>query len=181
MAQMPSLKSTREFLSHKGLLALFGGIYLVSQVIIAITVHPLVTERMIGLQVTGFTPADYLATFAAWEAEGVMGFYHGHLIFDDIHWVWYAIFLSVALAMSLDAAKLSDRWNIVLTFPLIAGICDWFENGLQHMFLSGEGYQMVMQPLTAISTMASIIKWIFAFGAIFLILGIQLSRLGSKD
>lgn len=180
MAQMPSLKSVRELLSHKGLLALFGGIYLVSQVIIAITVEPLVTERMLGLQVTGFTPEVYRQTFTAWEAEGVMPFYHAHLIFDDIHWVWYTIFLSVALALSLDAARLSDRWNIVLTFPLVAGICDWFENGLQHQFLSGEGYQMVIAPLTAISTSASIIKWIFALGAIVLIAGIQLSRLRSR-
>lgn len=180
MTHMLSLKSVRDFLSHKGLLVLFGGIYFVSQVIIAVTLEPLVTTRMVGLQVTGLTPADYLATFAAWEDEGVMGFYHGHLIFDDIHWVWYTIFLSAALAMSLDATHLSDRWNVVLLFPLIAGVCDWFENGLQHMFLSGGDYQMVIQPLTAISTTASIIKWIFAFAAIFLIAGIQLSRFGSR-
>ena len=177
---MPSLAAIRAFLSHKGLLVLFGGVYFTSQIIIAATIHPLVTERMIGLQVTGFTPQDYIATFSAWEAEGLMDFYHAHLIFDDIHWLWYAIFLTIALAMSLDAANLSNRWNPVLTFPLIAGLCDWFENGLQHVFLSGENYQMIIHPLPAISTTASITKWIFAFAAIFLIVGIQLSRLRSK-
>ncbi|MCE9523935.1 MAG: hypothetical protein K8S25_16070 [Alphaproteobacteria bacterium] len=177
MAKLPNLKSVRAFLSHRGMLLLFGAIYLVSQIIIATVVGPLVPERMVGLQVTGFTPADYIATFSAWKAEGVMAFYHAHLIFDDAHWIWYSIFLSVALALSLDAARLSDRWNVVLTFPLIAGINDWFENGLQHVFLSADGYQMVIDPLPAISTTASIIKWVFFLGSFLLIAGMQLSRL----
>lgn len=177
MAKMLSSRSARAFLSHGGLLAFFGGVYVVSQVIIATILDPMVPERVVRLQVTGFTAADYLAAFAAWDAEGKMPFYHAHLIFDDIHWVWYAIFLSVALACSLDAARLSDRWNIVLTFPLIAGINDWFENGLQHVFLSGTGYQMIVDPLPAISTTASIIKWILFVGSFLLIALIQLSRL----
>lgn len=178
MAKMPGLRDARRFLSHKGLLVLFGGIYVVSQVIIAVVVDPLVPERMVGLQVTGFTPEAYVAVFSAWEAEGVMAFYHGHLIFDDIHWVWYTIFLSVCLALSLDAARLSDRWNVVLLFPLIAGINDWFENGLQHVFLSAPGYQMIVDPLPAISTTASIVKWIFFIGSFLLIVLFQARRLG---
>lgn len=177
MTRLPNLKSVRAFLSHRGALLLFGAIYLVSQFIIATVVGPLVPERMIGLQITGFSPADYIATFSAWKSEGVMDFYHAHFIFDDVHWIWYTIFLGVALAVSLDAARLSDRWNFVLTFPLIAGINDWFENGLQHVFLSADGYQMVMDPLPAISTTASIIKWVFFLGSFLLIAGIQLSRL----
>jgi len=81
------------------------------------------------------------------------------------------------LALSLDAARLSDRWNIVLIFPLIAGINDWFENGLQHVFLSGTDYQTIIDPLPAISTSASIIKWIFFLGSFLLIGGMQLRRL----
>lgn len=177
MIGMPSLRTARTFLAHKGLLAFFGAIYAVSQVIIAVVVDPLVPERMVGLQVTGFAVSDYLTTFAAWTSEGTMPFYHAHLIFDDVHWIWYSIFLSVALALSLEAAKLSDRWNIVLTFPLIAGVNDWFENGLQHVFLSGANYQMIVDPLPAISTTASIIKWIFFLGSFLLIGLIQASRL----
>lgn len=177
MAGFPSLRSARAFLSHRGLLVLFGGIYVVSQVIIATLVDPLDAERMVGLQVTGFAPADYVATFSAWEAEGIMAFYHAHLIFDDVHWIWYAIFLSVCLALSLDAARLSDRWNVVLLFPLIAGINDWFENGLQHVFLSAPDYQMIIDPLPTISTVASIIKWIFFLGSFLLIAWMQLRRL----
>jgi hypothetical protein len=177
MTKLPNLKAVRAFLSHKGMLLLFGAIYVVSQVIIATVVDPLGPERMVGLQVTGFAPADYIATFSAWKAEGVMDFYHTHLIFDDVHWIWYTIFLSVALALSLDAARLPDRWNVILTFPLIAGINDWFENGLQHVFLNADGYPMVIDPLPAISTTASIIKWVFFLGSFLLIAGIQLSRL----
>ncbi len=177
---MPGLRSMRAVLSHKGLLALFGAIYVVSQVIIATIVDPLVPERMVGLQVTGFTPADYIAVFSAWEGEGVMTFYRAHLIFDDIHWVWYTVFLTVCLALSLDAAKLSDRGNVVLVFPLIAGINDWFENGLQHVFLSAPDFQMIIDPLPAISTTVSIIKWIFFIGSFLLIVLLQLRRLGVR-
>jgi hypothetical protein len=183
MIGIPSLQSARGFLAHKGLLAFFGVIYAVSQVIIATLVDPLVSERMVGLQVTGFAATDYAATFSAWQAEGTMPFYHAHLIFDDVHWIWYSIFLSVALALSLEAARLSDRWNVVLTFPLIAGVNDWIENGLQHVFLSGTDYQMIVDPLPAISTTASIVKWIFFLGSFVLIGWMQLRRLrpASRD
>lgn len=174
---MPSLRSARTFLAHKGLLAFFGAIYVVSQIIIVTVLDPLVPERMVALQVTGFAASDYVAMFSAWQAEGKMSFYHAHLIFDDVHWIWYSIFLSVALAVSLDAARLSERWNIVLTFPLIAGVNDWFENGLQHVFLSGADYQMIVDPLPAICTTASIIKWILFLGSFLLIGLIQISRL----
>jgi hypothetical protein len=177
MIEMPSLQSARGFLAHKGLLVLFGTIYLVSQVIIAILVDPLLPERMVGLQVTGFAASDYVATFATWQAEGTMPFYHAHLIFDDVHWIWYSVFLSVALAISLDAARLSDRWNFVLTFPVIAGVNDWFENGLQHVFLSRADYQTIIDPLPAISTTVSIIKWIFFLGSFLLIGWMQARRL----
>lgn len=177
MSKMPGLRAARTVLSHKGLLAVFGFVYVVSQVIIATIVDPLVAQRMVGLQVSGFTATDYLETFRAWDAAGTMPFYRAHLIFDDVHWIWYSIFLCVALALSLDAARLSDRWNIVLIFPLIAGINDWFENGLQHVFLSGTDYQTIIDPLPAISTSASIIKWIFFLGSFLLIGGMLLRRL----
>jgi len=176
---VPGLRTARSLLSHGGLLLLFGGIYAVSQVIIVTLVNPLVPASMVALQLTGFTPADYMATFSGWQAEGTLPFYHAHLIFDDVHWIWYTIFLSVCLAKSLDAARLSDRWNIVLLFPLIAGINDGFENGLQHVFLSAPDYQMIIAPLPAISTSASITKWIFFVGSFLLIGLIQAHRLPS--
>jgi len=169
---VPGLRTVRSLLSRRGLLLLFGAVYGVSQVIIVILVEPLAPARMVALQLTGFTPADYVATFSGWEAEGTLPFYHAHLIFDDVHWVWYTVFLSVCLALSLDAARLSDRWNIVLLFPLVAGINDGFENGLQHVFLSAPDYQMIIAPLPAISTSASILKWIFFIGS-FLLIGLM--------
>lgn len=166
---LPALERARALLSHKGLLALFAGIYAISQLVIAILVHPLGTPRMVGLQLTGFTAADYASTFAAWEAAGVMPFYHAHLVFDDVHWIWYAIALSALLAAGLDAARLSGRWNLVLLFPPLAGIQDCIENGLQHVFLSQPGYAALIDPLPAISTVASIGKWILFIASFVLI------------
>lgn len=166
----PALARTRELLAHKGLLALAGGVYVVSQAVIAILVHPLGTRRMVALQLTGFSAAEYARTFAAWEAAGTMPFYHAHLVFDDVHWIWYAIALSSLLAFALKAARLSGRWNLVLLFPPLAGIQDGIENGLQHVFLSQPGYPALIDPLPAISTAASTGKWIL-FIASFLSIG----------
>jgi hypothetical protein len=170
----PGLDGARKLLASKGLLALFGSIYLVSQVVIAILVHPLGTDQMVGLQVTGFSAADYRATFGAWEAAGSMPFYHAHLVFDDVHWLWYSISLSALLALGLDAARLSSGWNPVLLLPPLAGIQDCIENGLQHVFLSQPGYAALIDPLPAISTIASIGKWILVVASFLLIAGLYL-------
>ncbi len=181
-AAMPRLAKARELLAHKGLLALFGSIYLVSQVVIAILVHPLGTQQMVSLQLSGFSAAEYARVFAAWEAKGSMGFYRAHLVFDDLHWIWYAITLSACLALALDTARLPSRWNVVLLFPPLAGIQDCIENGLQHVFLSQPGYVALINPLPAISTAASIGKWILFLGSFLLIGGIHLYawRLGDR-
>lgn len=81
----------------------------------------------------------------------------------------YAIALSALLALALDAARLSARWNVVLLFPLLAGIQDAVENGLQHVFLSQPGYSTMIDPLPAISTVASTGKWILFVGSFLLI------------
>ena len=169
MSAVPGLGKIRSVLAHRGLLALFGGIYLVSQVVIAVTVHPLDTETMLRLQVTAFSAEDYLRTFQGWEAAGTMPFYDAHLIFDGVHWIWYSIALAVFLALGLNAAALSARWNFVLLFPPLAGILDCIENGLQHVFLSAPRYQLIIDPLPAISTSASIGKWIFFLSSFVLI------------
>lgn len=169
MSALPSLDVLRGYLADRRLLAIFGGIYLVSQVVIVTIVDPLNGDTMLNLQVTAFTAADYLRTFQGWEAAGTMPFYDAHLIFDDVHWIWYSIALSVFLALGLNAACLSSRWNFVLLFPPLAGILDCIENALQHVFLSAPRYQMLIDPLPAISTSASIGKWIFFLSSFLLI------------
>lgn len=181
MTALPSLEKARELLAHRGLLGFFGGIYLVSQVVIATLVHPLGTQQMVLLQVTGFSAADYLQTFATWEAAGTMPFYVAHLIFDDLHWIWYSIALSAFLALGLNAAHRSRRWNVVLLFPLIAGVLDGIENGLQHVFLSEPRYQLIIDPLPAISTVASIGKWILFLSSFLLIAYFYLRPLLGTD
>lgn len=171
---IPTLERARGLLAHKGLLALFCSIYVVSQVVIVILVHPLGTRQMVALQLTGFSTAEYEKTFGAWEAAGSMAFYRAHLIFDDLHWIWYAIALSSLLAFALNAARLSGRWNVVLLFPALAGILDCIENGLQHVFLSQPGYSTLIDPLPAISTAASIGKWILFVASFLLIAAFHL-------
>jgi hypothetical protein len=104
------LDRARLVLASRWLAAVFGTIYLVSQVVIANVVDRVQREEILALQTTGFTAGDYRATFARWDAAGTMPFYRAHFVFDDLHWAWYAIALGALLALGLDAARLSRRW-----------------------------------------------------------------------
>ncbi|MBI1238633.1 MAG: hypothetical protein GC199_04750 [Alphaproteobacteria bacterium] len=154
------LNHIRRTLASWPLFLLFAGIYVVSQIIIAVLVHPLDSARMVELQVTGYSVADYQRAFAIWQEAGVFAFYRAHLIFDDVHWIWYSLALSSGLALGLNMNGAGERWNWIIICPPLAGIQDWFENGLQHVFLSAPGFQAIIDPLPVISTLASTGKWI---------------------
>ena len=151
------------------LAAVFGTIYLVSQIVIANIADHVGPEEILALQTTGFSASDYRAAFARWDAAGTMPFYRAHFVFDDLHWLWYAIALGALLALGLDAARLSRRWNAVLLMPFAAGLLDCLENGLQHVFLLDPGYVTIVDPLPAMSTIASITKWVLALASTVLV------------
>ncbi len=88
---------------------MFGSVYVVAQLVIAILVHTLGTRRMVELQPTGFSAAEYARAFAAWEAAGTRPFYRAHLIFDDLHWIWYAIAPRSAVCTSRSRVSTDER------------------------------------------------------------------------
>ena len=169
MSPSRGLDRVRERLASGWVLAVFGAIYLVSQVVIANLADRVGPDEILALQTSGFTASDYRATFARWDAAGTMPFYRAHFVFDDLHWLWYALSLGALLALGLDAARLSRRWNPVLVIPFAAGLLDCLENGLQHVFLLQPDYVTVIDPLPAISTVASIVKWLLALSSLVLI------------
>ena len=161
MTDILSLDNLRRELGRTWIIVLFGLAYLVSQVTIIIILGP-IEEAMIKLQVSGTSVADYLAVFGAWEASGDMAFYRAHFLLDDFHWVWYTIFLTASLCRLFDRFEISSERNWFLVLPLASGLLDWYENHLQHVFLSSADFSTIIDPLPLYSTVASDIKWVLS-------------------
>ncbi len=79
-----------------------------------------------------------------------------------MHWVWYSVFFTAALARLFESNRISPKYDFVLVLPVVSGIADWFENHFQHFFLSTPDFATVVDPLPLISTMASNLKWLLA-------------------
>lgn len=175
------LSFLRTHLAHGWIVILFGAIYLTSQVIIGLVLEKIGGPNILALQVTGFSAADYIDTFSAWEQAGVMGAYHAHLVFDGVHPFWYAILMAATLAVLMEKTGAGDGWTKAMALPFMAGFCDLIENGIQHVFLTAADHSTIIDPLPAISTIMSISKWSLATASLMLI-AILVTRLatGSK-
>ena len=156
-----SLDSLRRELGRTWIITLFGIAYLISQVTIIIILGP-IEDAMLNLQLTGTSVADYMSVFGAWEASGDMAFYHAHFLLDDVHWIWYTIFFTALLCRLFDRFEISKGRNWFLVLPLASGLLDWYENRLQHIFLSAEDFTTIIDPLPLYSTLASDVKWVLA-------------------
>ena len=161
MTNVLSLENLRRELGQTWVIALFGMAYLISQVTIIIILGP-IEDAMLNLQVSGTSVADYAAVFGAWEASGDMAFYRAHFILDDVHWIWYTIFFTALLCRLFDRFEISSSRNWFLVLPLASGLLDWYENRLQHIFLSAEDFTTIIDPLPLYSTLASDVKWVLA-------------------
>ena len=173
MANSLSLENLRRQLGRTWIIVLFGLVYLVSQVTIIIILGP-IEDAMIKLQTTGTSGTDYMSVFGAWAASGDMAFYRAHFILDDIHWVWYTIFITALLCRLFDRFQISSERNWFLVLPLASGLLDWYENRLQHIFLSSDDFSTIIDPLPLYSTLASDTKWLLAliyFGATLALVG----------
>jgi len=160
-----SLSNLRQEFGRTWIIVLFGLAYLISQVTIIIILGP-IENAMIKLQTTGFFASDYVSVFGAWEASGDMAFYRAHFLLDDVHWIWYTMFLTTALCRLLDRFEVSSERNWFLLLPLASGLLDWYENRLQHVFLSSPDFSTIIDPLPLLSTLASDVKWILSIAYI---------------
>ena len=169
------LGAVRRHLGTRHAVIGLGIVYLISQIIIGRILEQIGGPEVFKLQVTGWNAEIYLDTFADWQSRGLMDFYHAHFIFDDIHWVWYALSLSALLAAVLNRAAKPESWNWLLALPFVAGLSDFLENSIQHVFLVGTDGATIIDPLPAISTLASLTKWGLALGLTILILVVFVS------
>ena len=161
MAELLSLPNLRRELGRTWLIAVFGVAYAISQVTIIVILGP-IEDAMIKFQVTGISASDYRAVFSAWQESGGMAAYRAHFILDDVHWIWYAGLFTALLCRLFERRQVSHRHDWVLLLPLASGLLDWFENRLQHVFLSSPDFATIVDPLPLFSTVASDVKWLFA-------------------
>jgi hypothetical protein len=91
-----------------------------------------------------------------------MAFYRAHFLLDDVHWIWYTMFLTTVLCRLFDRFEISSDRNWFLLLPLASGLLDWYENHLQHVFLSSPDFSTIIDPLPLFSTLASDVKWILS-------------------
>ena len=160
-----SLSNIRQQIDQTWIIVLFATVYVVSQITILIILGP-ITEAMILLQTTGTTVADYVAVFSTWQASGDMAFYQAHFILDDVHWIWYAALFTALLCRLFNRFEISQAHNWFLVLPLASGLLDWYENRLQHVFLSSTDFSTIIHPLPLYSTLASDIKWVLSLAYI---------------
>ncbi len=134
MLSILSPSSLRQKLANSRLFFIFGCLFLASQLLIAYIISPLDGARLVQLQTT-FSVTTFQQIIADWESQNLLRFFYQHQIFDlFLHPVWYSIFLGAGLALSMNAAKIAEKYNAVLILPFIAGICDVLENSM-HLIL----------------------------------------------
>lgn len=138
-----------------------GLAYVVSQATILVILGP-IADAMFRLQLLGVSASEYVAVFGAWQASGEIAFYRAHFVLDDVHWVWYSVFFTALLSRLFNRFEVSPAWNWILLLPVASGLLDWFENRLQHVFLSADEFTTIVDPLPLVSTLASDTKWLLA-------------------
>lgn len=163
---MRALDAFRRWAGSGRVIAVFGGAYVVSQVIIASILHPLGPLAVLRVQ-TALSPPVVQQTFAKWRTDALLDTYARHYYFDFPHPVLYAVFLSAVLAWLLNRNRLSATWNAALLLPLAAAACDLFEN-VSHLAFLSDGVNMT-PTWVAVSGIAAITKWLLAGGSLGLI------------
>lgn len=138
------------------LIALFAVIYFVSQMIIGSIIHPLGVIDVLQLQTT-LSSDTFKSIASGWMASGQIVIYYRHFYFDNIHPVWYGIFLSLLIARAFKVNDINPKFNWILLTPFVAAICDMFENMMHLYFLAD--LNRATPGLVALSGLATNTKW----------------------
>ncbi len=152
----------RDRLDAWWLILVFGLIYFVSQAIIGVIVHPLGADMLV-VQTT--LSADHVREiFARWAAAGLLDTYASHYRFDNVHPLWYAMFLATALAKGFNANRVPPRFNALLALPFVAAACDLTENLFHLSYLADQAN--ITPAHVLMSNGAAIVKWVLALGCV---------------
>jgi hypothetical protein len=161
------LSRYRDRISSTGVITIFAFVYIISQIIIAIILHPLDSSLFLKAQTT-FSRELYQELLQGWEKSGLMGHYRLHFYFDFIHPVWYSVLLSALIARGMNLNKISSRFNTLLLIPFISGLMDLTENCFHVFFISDHG--TITDQNIFLSALASNTKWTLALGSLVIAL-----------
>lgn len=166
---MDILLRTENFISKKSdsnlIIAIFGIIYFASQIKIASIVHPLGID-MLRIQTT-LSNDTFKEIASGWIASGQIENYYKHFYFDNFHPIWYSIFLSLLIARVFKINDINPKFNFIVLTPLIAGICDFFENMMHLYFLAD--LKRATPALVALSGLATNTKWFLALSGVAIV------------
>ncbi len=168
------LEKIRTACDSKCVLIVSAFLYLCSQLAIGAILKPLRIDRVMRLQTT--LSAEVMASVLnGWRDAGLMDAYVRHFYVDFFHPLLYATVLIAFMSRLLNEGNFSQKWNILLLAPAVAGAMDIIENILQVMF--------VVNPLSLTSATAfasgaaTLIKWGLAFLSICGIIALMAKRM----
>jgi len=142
------------------LIALFGVLYTVSQIIIGCILHKIGTLKALKLQTT-FSDETFKSIASQWIASGEIEAYYRHFRFDNFHPIWYSVFLSLLIARVFKVNRVDPKYDFVILTPFVAALCDFFENAMHLYFLAD--LNRATPFLVALSGASTNTKWILAF------------------
>ncbi|MGH0035714.1 MAG: hypothetical protein ACQGVK_11880 [Myxococcota bacterium] len=169
----------RSALDRRWLLAASGLLFVVSQGAILFVVAPIGGE-LLELQCLGFSAERTLAIYREWERSGAMSAYRAHFTLDAVHWVWYSVFATCLLCRQFERHRVDPRFDWILIAPLVSGLLDALENGIQQHFLHSPDFAAITDPLALLGTLASWGKWLLVAGYVSLAL-LLIVRRPSRD
>jgi len=138
---------------------LYGLIYVISQAAIAAIIQPLNPLLFLKAQIT-FSKDVYLSILQGWARSGLIMRYFQHFYLDFFHPIFYGVFLSAFMAKAMNLNKMSERWNLMLLVPFIAGVMDVIENCFHLRFLTD--VNTITRTKVFMSAFASNTKWALA-------------------
>ena len=157
---MNAFKRAQTFISRKSdsnrLIALFAVIWLISQITIGWILGPIGSLNVLALQTT-LSSADFKSIVASWIALGQIAAYHAHFFLDNMHPIWYSLFLSLTIARLFKINAINSKFDWMLMTPFVAGACDLFENAMHLYFLAD--LNRATPALVALSGVTSLTKW----------------------
>ena len=163
---MEIFSRAESFISKKSdsntLIAIFGILYFASQIKIASIVQPLGID-MLRIQTT-LSSDTFKAIASGWIASGQINIYYQHFYYDNIHPLWYSIFLSLLIARTFKINGISPKVNFIILTPFVAGICDLFENMMHLYFLAD--LNRATPALVALSGTATNTKWFLSLSGV---------------
>ena len=109
---------------------------------------------------------DYREALRSWGPVELDA-YWAHLAPDILHPFFYAAVIMLGLAWALEKSQMSQRWNILMWMPWVAGLLDEIEN-VAHIC----GILALPDPpywTFAVGNPAAIVKWLIAFSMVLMI------------